>query len=147
MTTTQSTEFENPYGGTMRVMQNGLAFYDMEDKPFMFDSPEQACRAALAILAGPGRVERLEVFDDDIPALNAAVNALSEHFAALDARAAAEAEAAELEAEARHLFQTQKNALGWAYDWADEPDEIHDAFREVAREARRLHTNKETQHG
>lgn len=150
MTTTQPTEFENPYGGTMRVMQNGLAFYDMEDKPFMFESPEQAHRAALAILTGPGKVQIDQKYDEDAMSyLDHGTLEIARHIAALDAKAAAEAEAAELRAEALAILNAMypgNPAPDWD-DWSAESQDLAIAAARAAREARWLHTNKETQHG
>lgn len=149
MTTTQPTEFEDfdgdrvlyVGGGALRVKLN----LDPDVLTFTPKTPEQAQRIALAILTGPGKAGEM-VCTGRVAA--AAQNLIS-YFADLDAKAAAEAEAAELEAEALAILNAMypgNPAPDWA-DWSAESQGLGITAARAAREARRLHTNKETQHG
>ncbi|PSS42931.1 hypothetical protein C6401_15350 [Arthrobacter woluwensis] len=151
MTTIQPTEFRNKHGRTLRIESDGVRIVTPErEMAFFFDSPEQAHRAVLAILTGPGKVDPdSDVSDPARMSLEEAVSILRNHFAALDARAAAEAEAAELRAEALAILNAMNTDFPsneWQ-DWNQWNQERALNAARAAREARRLHTNKETQHG
>ncbi|SEB28954.1 hypothetical protein [Arthrobacter woluwensis] len=149
MTTTQPTEFENRDGdrflrvggGALRIKLN----QGREELTFTPKSPEQAHRVALAILTGPGKVEAVAFGSD----LEEAAKRLTDHFRMLDAQAAAEAEAAELQAEALAILNAMDPDCAtdeWQH-WGEYSQAKALNAAEAVREVRRLHTNKETQHG
>lgn len=140
----QPAEFNNKHGRTLRIEPDGVRVVTPErEMAFFFDTPEQAHRAALAILTGPGKVDVTDQSDPSTIHLRDSVRSLNQHFEYIAAWAAAEAEAAELETEARHLHR----ALAPHVLWGSLDCSARKNWIDVAREARRLHTNKETQHG
>ena len=159
MTTTQPTEFSNSEGRYLNVFSDRLVI-DTKGSglwTFLFDSPEQACRAALAILTGPGKVvpdesafARMAAADDAHIAFGA--HQIREGLTMKDEAARDEAEAAELDRRAELAYQAVRTPLP-ALQWRDVAEKGKDTWRDIIRaldadaEARRLHTNKETNHG
>jgi len=154
MTTTQPTEFTDKYDHRFRVEDDGVSIiFGTSSFKFFFDSPEQACRAALAILTGPGKV----VPDESAFARIAAAEDAHIAFGAHQIRegltmkdeavreAAADSEAAELRAEALAILNAMDPDCAtdeWQY-WGEYSQAKALNAARAAREARRLHTNKE----
>lgn len=147
MTTTQPTEFTNQAGMRLTIHEDAVVISTpMAALGFQFDpgDTETPHRASLAILTGPGKVDTSQDDGSDGAVLRNVARRMEQHFADLDARAAAEAEAAELEAEAEQLFAVYTKELDWKFTWSSQGERTKRAYRALAREARRLHTNKET---
>ena len=156
MTTTQPVRFHND---ARRLTITETCVIVTDEKGWMqmtypFDSPEQAHRAALAILTGPGKVEPDGTVTEHDLAEAAAYN-LRAHVARLDDAAREAAEAAELDRRAELAYRVASTHLttGAPKQWPDVTDKTKALWRDTIRaldadaEARRLHTNKETQHG